>query len=298
MSPLPFTSGIPSKVGRLVAAFLFLTATLLSSPAQSTDDNWDDRFGAPSAGDVKSIWVSGTNLLVAGNAGPAAGGGRADYIARWNGRGWSPMGTSLTGVVNVVTEHAGFVYAGGVFVTAGDGLANALAKWDGTNWTNVGLGVTNELLASLVAVNAMAREGNDLYVGGAFTKAGGVGAGSIARWDGTNWSALGVTGLTGGINAVAVVGNDIYAAGSFTTIGGVSANSIARWNGTSWSALATGITQSGGSQAGQVFALAVNGTDLYVGGFFTAAGGLANYGFAKWNGTNIIDRNLLLTLRG
>ena len=41
---------------------------------------------------------------------------------------------------------------------------------------------------------------------------------------------------------------------------------IAKWNGTAWSALGTGVN-------GFVYALAVAGTDVYAGGFFTTAGG-------------------------
>ena len=34
-----------------------------------------------------------------------------------------------------------------------------------------------------------------------------------------------------------------------------------------------------------VFALAVNGTDVYAGGYFTTAGGVSANGIAKWDGT-------------
>src|ERR1051325_6622605 len=40
-------------------------------------------------------------------------------------------------------------------------------------------------------VFAIAAIGNDLYVGGRFVKAGDLVVNSIARWDGTNWSAIG-----------------------------------------------------------------------------------------------------------
>jgi hypothetical protein len=282
------TSGNPfNRLGFFVCGVLSLLISVTVSLAAPGDENWDGRFGVPGAGEIRTIFVDGNDLYVGGQfSADAIGGVRASYIAKWNGNGgWSPFDTNLTEAVNVVTVKGGIVYAGGVFEITSNENAIALAKWDGTHWTSLSLGVTNELLSSLAAVNAMAWNGDDLYVGGSFTKAGGVNAGSIARWDGTNWFPLGVTGLTGGINAIAVISNEVYVAGSFTTIAGVAANSIAKWNGASWSALGTGITQSGGIQAGQVFALAVDGNDLYVGGFFTAAGGLPNYGFAKWNGT-------------
>ena len=39
--------------------------------------------------------------------------------------------------------------------------------------------------------NALAVSGTNLYAGGYFTKAGGVPANYIAKWDGSAWSALG-----------------------------------------------------------------------------------------------------------
>jgi len=60
----------------------------------------------------------------------------------------------------------------------------------------------------------------------------------------------------------------------------VPANYIAKWNGSSWSALGSGV---GGYS---VTAIAISGSDVYVGGSFTAAGGVpANY-IAKWNGSS------------
>src|SRR6185295_6538881 len=54
----------------------------------------------------------------------------------------------------------------------------------------------------------------------------------------------------------------------FTRAGGSAANYIAKWNGSRWSALGSGM---GGP--GYVYALAVSGSDLYVGGNLTTAGG-------------------------
>jgi hypothetical protein len=112
--------------------------------------------------------------------------------------------------------------------------------------------------------------------------AGGVAANSIAKWDGSAWSALG-SGMNAGGNcpsviALAVSGNNLYAGGAFTTAGGVPANNVAKWNGSAWSALGSGVNAT-------VYALAVSGTDLYAGGAFTTAGGLPVNSIAKWDGS-------------
>ena len=266
--------------------FLFCAAVVPHGVGAPGDENWDGRFGVPGAGEISAIAVSGDDLFVGGPFSvEAAGVSRANYIARWSGAGgWWPVGGTVTGAVNAITARNGRVYAGGLFTMIGNPQADCIAMWDGTNWSSLGAGITNEANVLPPKVNAMAWRGTDLIIGGGFTRAGGVSAGAVARWDGTNWFPLGVTGLSAGINAIAVLGNDIYVAGTFSSIGGVSANSIARWDGSAWSALGSGVTD--GLQPGQVFALAVSGNNLYVGGYFRVAGGLPNFGFAKWNGSS------------
>jgi hypothetical protein len=53
-------------------------------------------------------------------------------------------------------------------------------------------------------------------VGGTFTSAGGQPANRIAKWDGTNWWALG-SGFISTITALAVNGTNLYAGGNFTS---------------------------------------------------------------------------------
>lgn len=140
------------------------------------------------------------------------------------------------------------------------------------NWYPLGSGVNG-------SVDALAVIGNDLYVGGTFSSAGGVsGTNHIAMWNGTSWSAIG-GGLNGPINSLLVVGNDLYVGGSFTLAGNVNVNNIAKWNGTNWSALGIGTN-------GNVSSLALIGTDLFVGGLFTTAGGVNAKNIAKWSGSS------------
>jgi hypothetical protein len=117
----------------------------------------------------------------------------------------------------------------------------------------------------------------NLYIGGSFTAVGEAQASSIAKWDGSAWSALG-SGMNSQVYALAVSGSDLYAGGYFTTAGGVSANYIAKWNGSAWSALGLGMNNS-------VSALAVSGSDLYAAGGFITAGGVSANRIAKWNGS-------------
>lgn len=130
------------------------------------------------------------------------------------------------------------------------------------------------------AIYAMALVDTDLYLGGAFTSAGGVSVNNIARWDGTSWFALGSgsdNGVNGIVRAFAVVNTDLYVGGSFTTSGGSTANRVARWDGSAWFPLGDGVNDI-------VYALTAIDTDLYAGGQFTMAGGSAASGIAHWDG--------------
>src|SRR5690348_10207387 len=67
------------------------------------------------------------------------------------------------------------------------------------------------------------------------------------------------SGVNGPIYDVAAgASGEVYIVGAFTAVDDVAANHVAKWDGTRWSALGAGV--SGG------YAVAVSGTDVYVGG--------------------------------
>ncbi len=134
--------------------------------------------------------------------------------------------------------------------------------------------------------------GPALYVGGAFTSAGGMTVNHIARWNGSAWSSLG-TGLDGNCFALAVyddgAGPALYAAGDFANASGQPAQGVAKWKSNAWQALSTGLS---GSLAGSVAGYALlayddgGGPALYCAGDFTSAGGASANGIARWNGAS------------
>ncbi|MGD1044155.1 MAG: SdrD B-like domain-containing protein [Bacteroidota bacterium] len=198
-------------------------------------------------------------------------------------KAWSPLGTGINngtnGEVWALAVIGSDLYVGGNFTTAGSNTVNHIAKWNGSSWS--------PLISSSTSVNgingmvtALAVIGTDLYAGGWFTTAGGIPAENIAKWDGTNWSALG-SGLpaAGAINALAAMGNNLYATSYILTpaLGGPG-NLIAKWDGANWSPFSV--------MNDYVSSFLVDGSDLYAGGQFTIAGTVPANHIAKWDGTN------------
>jgi trimeric autotransporter adhesin len=137
-------------------------------------------------------------------------------------------------------------------------------------------------------VHALATFDDALYAGGFFTNAGGIPANRVIKWDGHQWSALGV-GVNNLVTAFAVfddgAGPDLYVGGSFTQAGDMPVRRVARWDGKSWSVLGSATT---GPNVGAVRALAVfddgTGNALYAGGEFSTVGVIGSGRIAKWDG--------------
>jgi hypothetical protein len=232
-----------------------------------------------------------------------AGGLAADFIARWDGATWSPVGGGVDFEVYSLAvfdddgpgPHLPALYAGGYFTEAGGVEVNCIAKWDGTSWCPLGSGMGG--IVGMECVYALTVYDDDgagphqpaLYAGGNFVTAGDVSVNYIARWNGSYWAALG-SGVGGTVCSLTTFddggGSALYAAGYFDTAGDVSTSHIARWDGVAWSALGAGTD-------GPVEALTPLDEDgdgplapaLYAGGYFSFAGGsIVNY-IARWDGT-------------
>lgn len=197
---------------------------------------------------------------------------------RWS-TGFGLPGTN--GTILAIAVSGQNVYIGGSFTLVGSTVARNVARWDGSRWLALGDGVSNASGGG-GSVAALAVVGETLYVGGAFEKAGATAAANIARWNGSAWSALG-SGTNGAVNALQAIGSDVYVGGTFTTAGNLTVNGIARLAGTTWSALGSGVVNQ--AAKGTIYALASDGTNLYIGGQFTAVNGLTVSGVASWNGT-------------
>jgi hypothetical protein len=239
---------------------------------------------------VREIVSRGSDIYVGGEF-TTVGGVSASRVARWDGNNWSPLGSGIQGfgisstalnVSRMAFDAAGRLYAVGCFNIAGSVGASHVAGWDGTNWFALGGTTSKGVTHYDRSVRTFCYDGTNLYAGGLFTEAGNVMVNGIARWNGTNWAALGsgVIG-NGAVMAIAKMGGVIYAGGTFTNMGGATVKYVAQWDGTNWSALGNGFN-------GSVYALAFHKGVLFAGGSFTARGdaGADFHGIAQWDGAD------------
>lgn len=205
------------------------------------------------------------------------------------------------GTVNCVVQSGNRVYVGGIFTMIGGVSRNRIAAFDATtgvvdaNWNPNVNDTVWEIYVS----------GDKVYVGGKFTTVNGettrnylaafnVADGSDTGTVDANWNP----NMDDRVEAVAVSGGKVYAGGGFSTVnGGTTRNCLAAFN------LADGI-DTGTADANWdpnmsdiVYALAVSGGKVYVGGTFRSANGgtqrnrLAAFNVADGSDTGTVDAN-------
>lgn len=241
---------------------------------------------------VTALAFVGEDLYVGGYF-TQAGGASAQYLARWDGTAWHALPEQPSDAVHALAANGDQLYVGGYFTRTGDRTTNHVALWQGGQWRSLG-GVNVATIGTNSVVLALAVSGNDLYVGGEFSRAGGQTASRIARWDGAAWHTLGsgsAQGVSSVVRALSVRGSDLYVGGQFSSAGGVLVRRVALWNGVEWSALSPPGGEPGVAPF-QVFALQATDVGLYVGGLFSPEAGQPNQGFALWNGSHWADLDI------
>jgi hypothetical protein len=198
-------------------------------------------------------------------------------IARWNGTTWQEIDTdhSVNGGVRAIAIMGSDVYTGGYFTEAGGSPARHIVKWNGTSWTEPGNGISGHAW-HWPAILALTSHGSDLYVGGVFNDAGSTPAENIVKWN-SGWSALGPGLPDDWVSSLATDGSNVYAGRANTP-----PNYIVQWNGSSWSPLGGDVSGSYPS----VYAVALSGGNLYVGGNFSQAGSTPAGNIVRWDGAN------------
>jgi hypothetical protein len=244
-------------------------------------------LGLGTGGNVHALAFMGNDLYVGGEFGTAGGSG-SNAFAKWSTTppgAWTAFGASSpNNPVRAFAVKGTYLYVGGALTMAGTVGVNYMAEYDTVNntWSGCGNGLTD-------AVLALAKKGSDIYVGGAFGRMAGIPVGRVAQFKTSTgqWLPLG-GGVDGNVYALLVKGNDVYVGGSFSNAynpngNPVAANNIAVWSTTKkqWSALIGGGVNNG--VQGTVYALAVMGNNLYVGGGFEKIGLNDALHVARWD---------------
>ena len=211
-------------------------------------------------------------VVVVGGQFTVAGDQVANNIALYDPalQRWSALGAGVGERVNAIVVRNGAV--GGPLVV---GTNAGVRAWNGTTWQPLGLTFNSPVNHLVELANG------DLVAGGAFGLVGGSAINSLARWDGSQWLALGnptMPSSIGSILGLAVLPNgDLVAGGSFSLVGGVACNNIGRWDGTTWHPLGAGsptpVLGLVATPAGEVVA---------IGGFGISPGTVARWDGVSW----------------
>ena len=242
-------------------------------------------LGTGTSGRVNALVAYGGEVYAGGEFTAMGGVAGADNLARWNGSGWQAfsLGDRVNNLVSALMVDGPYLYAGGLFTQAGNTAGtNRIARWNGDNWEALGTGINPGNSGGVLTVVAA---GPHIYAGGSFTGANGAAnLNYLARWNGSAWETVGSSSaLNAMVCSLRIIGPDLFVAGKFTNAGAnLLADYIVRWDSASWQAVGGGLGAGGVSYDA---ALLVVGSDLYVGGNFTNAGGDpgADY-LARWVG--------------
>jgi len=239
-----------------------------------------------------AAWGQGAGaLLYVGGTFTQVNGQPAERLARWNGANWTGITAPGPGVIFSLAVHndgsGTALYAGGSMCTGSCGVS----RFNGTTWSGLSNGIPNGRAYALITHDD--GSGSALFAAGNMLGAGltamntPAGARHIARWNGSNWNALG-TGREAPVYAFALhdqgqgMGPDLQVGGDFVGPSG----GVASWNGSTFSALGLGLGQGGVRAILSFDDGTQSNRSVFVGGLFNQAGGLSAPGIARWNGTS------------
>lgn len=243
-------------------------------------------------GTVNALVISGDNLYVGGIFTATFDGALTNLnnIAKYNltTSTWSSFaGNGLNSAVYSLAISGDILYAGGAFSMSANGATTNLRRVARYNLTtNAWSSLTGNGLNNLVT--SLTISGNNLYTAGYFTQTfdGATNLSYIARYDtATNtWSSLANNGLNSNVGAMTFSEGFLnIRGGNFSATGdnSIALNRIARYDTASnqWSAVTTNAQAL--ASVTETNAAVLSGNELYVGGSFTALGGIVTNYFSR-----------------
>ncbi|MBK9302470.1 MAG: hypothetical protein IPM94_00820 [bacterium] len=194
---------------------------------------------------VEALEVHADELIVGGVFGQA-GQVETFHIARWDGRQWHAFGDGADDAVYALRSSGDHLYAAGIFQMMSGDSASCIADWDGVSWSPLGDGIRMKS-PDLPVVNALEIWRGELVVAGKFDMAGGLTAGSIATWDGSEWRSRppGFDAETRPVKVqevldLTVCNERLVAGGKMQGGAGFLVNNLGLWDGGHWDPLIAG----------------------------------------------------------
>jgi hypothetical protein len=226
-------------------------------------------------GNVNALTVYGSKLYVGGEF-TYADTNIVHYIAYFDldTKSWHSMGDGSARFIDDIAADASGAYASIYYPLEGNVFNNYLGRWDGSKWVQMDGAITGY-------INAIAKTGDSIMIGGVISSIDGNPYNNIAIHTSNGWDSFG-DGLSDRVEQIVSTPDGIYAGGNFAMSGTTTLFGIGKWDGTEW------LDLDGGMNA-RVRALAWDGKALYVGGYFTKAGSLSVSALAKWDGSSWSD---------
>jgi len=157
--------------------FLLAGGNSAANVARYFDGQWS-ALGTGVNGPVLDLDVSPAGVYAAGDFN-RAGGADANGLALWNGETWDAEFTSGIGgrpITAVAALGSDSLYIAGEFENILGEPARHIALWNGGSWSALGDGIEGEIAV-------LTLDGDYLWVGGTFDRAGEVASHNIARWN-------------------------------------------------------------------------------------------------------------------
>jgi trimeric autotransporter adhesin len=282
------TNLLPDAGRVLIAGAIYGTRTGLAAADTTTGGllSW-----GPSASNVDALALTDSSIVAIGSFTYASGVKRNRYAAFRRFGGMELLGSfaPLDDQAYCVAVGGGQILVGGQFTAADSGTVvpanlamiqcstGELLPWDAH--------VNN-------SVSAMALRGDTLYLGGAFTTVGNLGlgrsraaavllsTGTVTEWNPSVTQAYN----NGAVRTLAFHGGNVILGGVFDHVGGQARNAAAEVDGV-LGALTTWNVHTAPDYTPAVYALAVKGDTIFVGGSFSGIGGYVRNNLAAVNGT-------------
>lgn len=159
---------------------------------------WTDIYNFLDYSTVNDLAIDASGQLIISGSFTNIGGVAANYIARYDGTTFHPMGTLSIAPSILKLDKLGQLYAR---------VLASIYKFDGSDW------VLHANCTSSILDYDFDTDGN-MYVCGTFTTILGTPFKRVAVWNGTSYASLG-DGLSAPCYDVEVVGNKVYAGGGF-----------------------------------------------------------------------------------